>query len=82
MTVLVRPEQIELHPADAQEGLTGRIIRTGYHGHDAVLRVQAGPAGAPLLLVRTLGDAGLTPETEVKLRARGPVLVWPAGARR
>ncbi len=77
--VLVRPEQIDLRPADGEEGLGGRIMRSGYHGHDAVLHVQIGQDGAEqLLLVRTLGDAQLSPGATVRLAARGPVLVWPA----
>ena len=80
--VLVRPEQIELHPPDREEGLRGRVVRSGYHGHDAVLHVQIGPEGTEqLLLVRTLGDARLSPGSAVKLGARGPVLVWSTGQR-
>jgi iron(III) transport system ATP-binding protein len=84
VNVLVRPEQIDLHPAEEkeeeeEEGLRGRVLRSGYHGHDAVLHVQIGEQGAEqLILVRTLGDARLSPGSPVKLAARGPVLVWPA----
>jgi iron(III) transport system ATP-binding protein len=81
VTVLVRPEQIDLYPPDREEGLSGRVVRSGYHGHDAVLHVQIERAGAAqLLLVRTLGDVQLSPGATVKLSARGPVLVWPAGS--
>ncbi|HEY3829759.1 MAG TPA: ABC transporter ATP-binding protein [Solirubrobacteraceae bacterium] len=77
VTVLVRPEQIELHSAEAQEGLPGRILRSGYHGHDAVLHVQIGDEQTRQpLLVRTLGDSRLAPGTSVRLSASGPVLVW------
>jgi iron(III) transport system ATP-binding protein len=79
VTVLIRPEQIDLHPPDGEQGLGGRIVRSGYHGHDAVLHVQIGQDGhEQRLLVRTLGDARLSPGSAVKLSARGPVLVWPA----
>jgi iron(III) transport system ATP-binding protein len=79
--VLLRPEQIDVHSADGGEGLGGRIVRSGYHGHDAVLHVQIGRDGAEQpLLVRTLGDAQLSPGARVKLSTRGPVLVWPAGS--
>jgi iron(III) transport system ATP-binding protein len=79
-TVLIRPEQIDLRPADSEEGgISGLIVRSGYHGHDAILYVQTAQEGSEqLLLVRTPGDAGLTPGSKVKLSARGPVLVWPA----
>ncbi len=79
VTVLVRPEQIELHPSDREQGLSGRIVRSGYHGHDAVLHVQIELEGyEQLLRVRILGDVRLAPGAPVKLSARGPVLVWPA----
>ncbi len=79
VSVLIRPEQIDLHPADSETGFAGLIVRTGYHGHDAVLHVQLNqPETAEHLLVRTLGDTRLSPGSAVKLDVRGPVLVWPA----
>ena len=81
VSVLIRPEQIDLHPADSETGFAGRIVRTGYHGHDAVLHVQVNqPETAEHLLVRTLGDTRLSPGLAVKLDVRGPVLVWPASS--
>ena len=79
VSVLIRPEQIDLHPADSETGFAGRIVRTGYHGHDAVLHVQVNQSEtAEHLLVRTLGDTRLSPGLAVKLDVHGPVLVWPA----
>jgi iron(III) transport system ATP-binding protein len=79
VTILIRPEQIELRPLDAREGPTGLIVGCGYHGHDAVVQVQIGEGqDERVLTVRTLGDAGLSPGASVRLSARGPVLVWPA----
>jgi iron(III) transport system ATP-binding protein len=81
VNILIRPEQIDLQPADAAEGLGGRIERAGYHGHDAVLHVRTGAgAGERLLIVRTAGGIGLPPGSEVKLSARGPVFVWPTSS--
>jgi iron(III) transport system ATP-binding protein len=78
VTVLIRPEQIDLRPTDNDEGLTGRIVQTGYHGHDVVLHVQVGQRETgQLLIVRALGAASLSPGSDVKLDIRGPVLVWP-----
>jgi iron(III) transport system ATP-binding protein len=83
VSALIRPEQIELSSAANGEqagngdGLGGRIVKAGYHGHDAVLHVQvAGEYGERPLLVRTLGDARLGPGDDVNLSVRGPVLVW------
>jgi iron(III) transport system ATP-binding protein len=81
VSVLIRPEQIDLHPADRDSGFAGRIVRTGYHGHDAVLHVQVDqPGTAEQLLVRTLGETRLSPGSAVKLDVRGPVLVWPVSS--
>jgi iron(III) transport system ATP-binding protein len=79
VSVLIRPEQIDLRLADSVTGFSGRIVRTGYHGHDAVLHVQLDQQeSTEHLLVRTLGDMGLSPGLAVNLEVRGPVLVWPA----
>jgi len=79
VTILIRPEQIELHPVDAREGPAGLIVSCGYHGHDAVVRVQIGQGQDECVLtVRTPGDVRLSPGANVRLSARGPVLVWPA----
>jgi iron(III) transport system ATP-binding protein len=78
VTILIRPEQIELQPADDENGLAGQIVRAGYHGHDAVLHVQISQEHTErLLIVRAPGDIQLSPGANVKLSARGPVLVWP-----
>ncbi|HET9897181.1 MAG TPA: ABC transporter ATP-binding protein [Streptosporangiaceae bacterium] len=57
VTVLLRPEHIELLPAGAElaegAGNAGRVIESEYYGHDAVLRVRLEPAsGKP-------GNSGL-----------------------
>jgi iron(III) transport system ATP-binding protein len=89
VTVLVRPEQVELgtngqHPgptAAGAGGLTGRVVGYGYHGHDAVVKVQPEQdPGASLVIVRTLGASDLPPGSLVTLRAHGPVRAWPQAA--
>jgi iron(III) transport system ATP-binding protein len=90
-TVLVRPEQIELHCDDAAAGrptpgwpgvddgheLSGRVVSYGYHGHDAVIHVRPEhDSAAPTIIVRTVGGPQLPPGALVTLRARGPVLAW------
>ncbi|HEU5420700.1 MAG TPA: ABC transporter ATP-binding protein [Streptosporangiaceae bacterium] len=86
VTVLIRPEQLEIRPAlppngsrpsgEAAVAVPGRVVACEYYGHDAVLRVrpagqdQAGPAGA---------GAGPDGVTELIVRtAGGPQLA--AGA--
>jgi len=47
VTVLVRPEQIDIAARNGVAGLARRIVACGYHGHDAVVRMapDAEPAG-------------------------------------
>ena len=94
-TVLVRPEQIELHSdaaaaqlptpgwpgVDGDHELSGRVVSYGYHGHDAVIHVRPEhDSAAPTIIVRTLGGQQLPPGSPVTLRARGPVRAWPHGS--
>jgi iron(III) transport system ATP-binding protein len=88
VTVLVRPEQLEVRSAAAdgdgaaRPGLAGRVVACEYYGHDAVLRVRTatadGSADVPAeIIVRTAGGPQIRPGADVLLRARGPVLAWP-----
>jgi iron(III) transport system ATP-binding protein len=80
VTVLVRPEQIEIGVnggGNGSRGLAGRIIGYGYHGHDAVVRVEPEQEpGSSAIVVRTLGGCELPLGSPVVLHARGPVLAW------
>jgi iron(III) transport system ATP-binding protein len=78
VTVLVRPEQIEISEQNGTHGLTGRIVALGYHGHDAVVHVEPEQQpGTAAIVVRTLGGCELPAGARVTLRARGPVPAWP-----
>ena len=74
-TVLVRPEQIELRPDG--EGTRARIVSYGYHGHDAVVRVQPEQTSdGETILVRVIGSQRFPVSSPVTLRTRGPVIAW------
>jgi iron(III) transport system ATP-binding protein len=76
VTVLIRPEQIEVEPST--DGLAGRVTSFGYHGHDAVVTVQPEQdADGRTILVRMTGGPHLPIGSPVTLRARGPVFAWP-----
>jgi iron(III) transport system ATP-binding protein len=76
VTVLVRPEQIEL--GEDGNGIRARIVSYGYHGHDAVVRVRPEQgADGQTILVRVIGGQSLPVSSPVTLHARGPVLAWP-----
>lgn len=84
VTVLVRPEQLEVKArsaAPASGGLPARVMDCAYFGHDAVLhvmpeRVTGGEASGPSLLVRVSGVAAPKPGSEVLVTVRGPVMAW------
>ena len=75
VTVLIRPEQIELDTG--QDGMAGRVVSYGYHGHDAVVEVQpALDADGRTIIVRVTGGHHLRVGSLVRVRARGPVFAW------
>ena len=75
VTVLIRPEQIDIGPNEA--GVTGHVTSYGYHGHDAVLHVQpAHDAEAQPIVVRVTGGPHLPVGSPVTLQARGSVFAW------
>ncbi len=79
VTVLIRPEQVELRPAGTAGPacLAGRVISYGYHGHDAVVHVRPEQdASGQAIVVRTVGHHQLPAGSPVTLRACGPVLAW------
>jgi iron(III) transport system ATP-binding protein len=77
VTVLIRPEQLEMIPNGP--GISARVITYRYHGHDAVLDVQPRPeTGAPPIVVRVAGGSAHPAGSAVCLRVRGPVFAWPA----
>jgi iron(III) transport system ATP-binding protein len=81
VTVLIRPEQLEIAASGAaadQPGcLAGRVVACEYYGHDAVVRIQPdGNAAGQQIIVRTTGGPQLPPGCAVSVRARGAVLAW------
>ena len=76
VTVLIRPEQIDLEPNDG--GITARVTAYGYHGHDTVVHVRPEhDAEGRTIIVRVAGGHHLSIGSPVTLRARGPVFAWP-----
>jgi iron(III) transport system ATP-binding protein len=74
--VLVRPEQVEIGSA-GHPGLAGRVTGCEYHGHDAIVTVEATePAGRSPILVRVAGGGHWADQEAVTLVAHGPVVAW------
>ncbi len=85
VSVLIRPEQIDLRPSDdalarhSEAPPTGRVVKAGYHGHDILLHFQINDTnGEWPLVVRTLGDTQLPTGAQVTLTVRNTVLVMPS----
>ena len=83
VTVLIRPEQLELlavsvPDSEAEPGcLAGRVMACEYYGHDAVVRVRPDRAAeGQEVIVRTSGGPQLPPGSPVQVRAHGPVVAW------
>lgn len=79
LTVLVRPEQIEVHPGAEGPGAQGRVISTDFYGHDAVVHVSLDheQGTAPVVVAHVLGGLRLPPGSPVTLTVRGASGVWP-----
>jgi iron(III) transport system ATP-binding protein len=87
VTVMIRPEQLELVAAGQANGmdagcLSGRVVACEYHGHDAVVRIRPdGAASGQELIVRTSGGPQLPVGFPVQVRARGSLLAWARRAQ-
>ncbi len=85
LTVLIRPEQLELVPGQAGGAVPhradgtfgGHVVGYEYYGHDAVVRVRPDDAADGLeVTVRTAGGPQLAVGEPVTVRAHGPVMAW------
>ena len=81
VTVLIRPEQLDLTPPGP--GATGpdtaRVVRHDFHGHDTLTVIRL-PDGTELLCRRLNDGAPAAPGTPVSVRIRGQVRTWQAPA--
>ncbi len=78
VSVLIRPEQMELHADLNGPGVVGRVVRTGFHGHDVIVQVAPEVNDGQLPIVaRVLGQLRLLPGATVRITAHGPVDAWP-----
>ena len=77
VTVLVRPEQIDISTDPTAAGVAGRVLHGHFHGHDAVLRVALDETDELVELnVRVLGGSRIRPDADVRLSVRGSVETW------
>ncbi len=80
LTVLVRPEQLDLRVDDqsgAAHEVGARVLSCDYHGHDTTVRVCAEAAGLPgTLVARVAGNRPVKESDPVRLRVNGAVEAW------
>jgi iron(III) transport system ATP-binding protein len=89
VTVLVRPEQIDLaemdlgqaHLGPGEDGITARVISYDYYGHDAVVHLRTETyADGRAIIARVAGGAPMPAGSRVTLHTRGPVYAWAKGS--
>jgi iron(III) transport system ATP-binding protein len=81
MTVLVRPEQVWVFPYEDGPGVAGKVVHTGFHGHDSIIGIAIESDALPRPITsRVLGALALAPGAAVRINIRGPVNAWPEGA--
>jgi iron(III) transport system ATP-binding protein len=75
-TVLVRPEQVRANE-HGSTGVTGRVVRSEFHGHSTVLAIALDTAEGPEI---TSVDRSPTPPqvgSQVHVTLSGPAMAWP-----
>ena len=78
VTVLVRPEQLRVAAsAGGGPGVAARVVETGFHGHDALVRLVMEDAAASPMVARVVGGMRLEAGAQVTLKVTGPVHCWP-----
>jgi TOBE domain len=61
--VLIRPEQITIHPESTTDGISVRVSEVAYFGHDATVRLRPQPDG-PTVTARIIGAQPPAPGTD------------------
>jgi iron(III) transport system ATP-binding protein len=77
VTVLVRPEQVQVRPGGDGAGARARVVSTAFYGHDSIVRLAPAQGAPSSVIARVLGELRLLPGADVQVTARGPVKIWP-----
>jgi iron(III) transport system ATP-binding protein len=82
MTVLVRPEQMDISPGREGLGAPATVLSADFHGSDTVVRVAPDSDLLPgQMTARALGNLGFGPGSAVRISVHGTVCAWPVEDR-
>jgi iron(III) transport system ATP-binding protein len=75
--LLLRPEQLTLHPQPQGAAVRATLIEMRYHGHEAIAQLRLSDDAAETVLARVSGELVLAPGRDVWVSAQGPAQAWP-----
>ena len=82
VTVLLRPEQLDIRSGADGQGAHGRVVSSSFRGHDTVISISPSDRALPSpMLARLRGNPGLLAGSMVTLTVRDPVCAWPSPGR-
>jgi iron(III) transport system ATP-binding protein len=76
--LMLRPEQLVLHPSQRDGAAKASVVEVQYHGHDALAHVRLSTNGRETLLARVPGELALVRGQEVWVEVVGLARAWPA----
>jgi iron(III) transport system ATP-binding protein len=77
--LLLRPEQLALHPEPLSDATRATITEVDFHGHDTLAHLKLADAEATLI-ARCRGDLALAPGQDVWVQVVGAGRAWPVAA--
>jgi iron(III) transport system ATP-binding protein len=77
-TVVLRPEQLRLTPADGPHAARGTVTEVRFHGHEALVLVEV--AGTGPVTVRSAGAVAVAPGEPAAIALTGTAVFHPAEA--
>ena len=76
--LLLRPEQLTLHPQPEGETVQASVIEMRYHGHEGIAQLRLRRSDQEIVLARVPGELVLAPGQDVWVSASGPAQAWPS----
>ncbi|MGA9285595.1 MAG: ABC transporter ATP-binding protein [Solirubrobacteraceae bacterium] len=74
--LLLRPEQITLHPQPKADAVQAIVVEMRYHGHEGIAQLRLSHCAQETVLVRVPGELILAPGQDVWVSASGPAQAW------